>query len=161
MSPSIFVSAVATLCSLAAGLGRLKNDACADAQPGFGAESAEQGMCVAGVRLVEEQARWNPVRFAVVLSACFCSEGPVVNLMKQCLQTGFAEQEVLQALCDRHGAVARLRQCRSRNPRRCEGELWAPVVQEGTYVLRVWLLLRVLSECDSTAWSICMCMEQV
>lgn len=42
MSLSIFVSAVATLCSLAAGLGRLKNDACADAQPGFGAESAEQ-----------------------------------------------------------------------------------------------------------------------
>ena len=81
-------------------------------QPGFGAESAEQGMCVAGVRLVEEQARWNPMRFAVVLSACFCSEGPVVNLMKQCLQTGFAEQEVLQALCDRHGAVARLRQCK-------------------------------------------------
>ena len=40
MSPSIFVSAVATLCSLAAGLGRLKNDARADAQPGFGAESA-------------------------------------------------------------------------------------------------------------------------
>ena len=111
MSPSIFVSAVATLCSLAAGLGRLKNDACADAQPGFGAESAEQGMCVAGVRLVEEQARWNPVRFAVVLSACFCSEGPVVNLMKQCLQTGLAEQEVLQALCDTHGAVARLHQC--------------------------------------------------
>ena len=32
------------------------------------------------------------------------------------------------------------------------GELWAPVVQEGMYVLRVWLLLRVLSECDSTAW---------
>ena len=66
MSPSIFASAVATLCSLAAGLGRLKNDACADAQPGFGAESAEQGMCVAGVRLVEEQARWNPV-------LCCCS----------------------------------------------------------------------------------------
>ena len=42
MSPSIFVSAVATLCSLAAGLGRLKNDARADAQPGFGAESALQ-----------------------------------------------------------------------------------------------------------------------
>ena len=52
MSPSIFVSAVATLCSLAAGLGRLKNDAGAGAQPGFGAESAEQGMCVAGLRLV-------------------------------------------------------------------------------------------------------------
>ena len=86
----------------------------------------------------------------------------MVKLMKQCLQTGFAEQEVLQALCDAHGAVARLRQCKkSSNPRRCEGELWALVVQEGTYVLRVWLLLRVLSECDSTAWSICMCMEQV
>ena len=40
MSPSIFVSAVAMLCSLSAGLGRLKNDARADAQPGFGAESA-------------------------------------------------------------------------------------------------------------------------
>ena len=52
MSPSIFVSAVTTLCSLAAGLVRLKNDARADAQPGFGDESAEQGMCVAGVRLV-------------------------------------------------------------------------------------------------------------
>ena len=113
MSPSIFVSAVATLCSLAAGLGRLKNDACADVQPGFGAESAEQGMCVAGVRLVGEQARWNPVRFALVLSACFCSAGQVVNLMKQCLQTGFAEQEVLQALCDTHGAEARLRQCKT------------------------------------------------
>ena len=36
----------------------------------------------------------------------------MVNLMKQCLQTGFAEQEVLQALCDSHGAVARLRQCK-------------------------------------------------
>jgi len=59
-----------------------------------------------------DQARWNPVCFAVVLSACFCSGGQVVNLMKQCLQTGFAEQEVLQALCDRHGAVARLRQCK-------------------------------------------------
>ena len=75
MSPSIFVSAFATLCSLAAGLGRLKNDACADAQPGFGAESAEQGMCVAGGRLVGEQARWNPMCFAVVLSAFFAQEG--------------------------------------------------------------------------------------
>ena len=37
----------------------------------------------------------------------------MVNLMKQCLQTGFAEQEVLQALCDSHGAVARLRQCKT------------------------------------------------
>ena len=97
MSPSIFVSAVATLCSLAAGLWRLKNDARADAQPGFGAESAEQGMCVAGVRLVGEQARWNPVCFAVVLSGCFCSGGQVVKLMKQCLQMGFAEQEVRPA----------------------------------------------------------------
>ena len=80
-------------------------------QPGFGAESAEQGMCVAGVRLVGEQARWNPVLCSC--SQCFfCSGGQVVNLMKQCLQTGFAEQEVLQALCDSHGAVARLRQCR-------------------------------------------------
>ena len=114
MSPSIFVSAVATLCSLAAGLGRLKNDARADAQPGFGAESAEQGMCVAGVRLVEEQARWNPVCFAVVLSACFCSGGQVVNLTSQCLQVGFAEKEVLQALCATHGAVAR----------RLQGKTW-------------------------------------
>ena len=73
--------------------------------------SLRSRVCVAGLRL-GEQARWNPVRFAVVLSACFCSEGPVVNLMKQCLQTEFAEQEVLQALCDAHGAVARLRQCR-------------------------------------------------
>ena len=62
--------------------------------------------------LVGVQTRWNPERFALVLSACFCSAGQVVNLMKQCLQTGFAEQEVLQALCDAHGAVARLRQCR-------------------------------------------------
>ena len=68
-------------------------------------------VCVAGLR-PGDQARWNPVCLALVLSACFCSEGPVVNLMKQCLQTGFAEQEVLQALCDRHGAVARLRQCK-------------------------------------------------
>ena len=43
----------------------------------------------------------------------FCSGGQVVNLMKQCLQTEFAEQEVLQALCDSHGAVARLRQCKT------------------------------------------------
>ena len=97
MSPSIFVSAVTTLCSLAAGLVRLKNDARADAQPGFGAESAEQGMCVAGLRLVGEQARWNPERFALVLSVCFCSGGQVVKLMKQCLQMGFAEQEVRPA----------------------------------------------------------------
>ena len=68
-------------------------------------------VCVAGLR-PGDQARWNPVCFALVLSACFCSGGQVVNLMKQCLQTGFAEQEVLQALCDAHGAVARLRQCR-------------------------------------------------
>ena len=68
-------------------------------------------VCVAGLR-PGDQARWNPVCFAVVLSACFCSGGQVVNLMKQCLQTGFAEQEVLQALCDAHGAVARLRQCK-------------------------------------------------
>ena len=44
-----------------------------------------------------EQARWNPVCFAVVLSACFCSGGQVVKLMKQCLQMGFAEQEVRPA----------------------------------------------------------------
>ena len=37
----------------------------------------------------------------------------MVKLMKQCLQTGFVEQEVLQALCDSHGAVARLRQCKT------------------------------------------------
>ena len=91
----------------------LKNDARADAQSGTRDESAEQGMCVAGLRLVGDQARWNPVRFALVLSACFCSGGQVVKLMKQCLQTGFAEQEVLQALCDSNGAVARLRQCKT------------------------------------------------
>ena len=68
-------------------------------------------VCVAGLR-PGDQARWNPVSFALVLSACFCSGGQVVNLMKQCLQTGLAEQEVLQALCDSHGAVARLRQCK-------------------------------------------------
>ena len=62
--------------------------------------------------LVGVQTRWKPERFALVLSACFCSAGQVVNLMKQCPQMGFAEQEVLQALCDRHGAVARLRQCK-------------------------------------------------
>ena len=73
--------------------------------------SPRSRVCVAGLRF-GEQARWNPVCFAVVLSACFCSGGQVVKLMKQCLQTGFAEQEVLQALCDRHGAVARLRQCK-------------------------------------------------
>ena len=73
--------------------------------------SLRSRVCVAGLRL-GEQARWNPVCFAVVLSACFCSGGQVVNLMKQCLQTEFAEQEVLQALCDSDGAVARLRQCK-------------------------------------------------
>ena len=73
--------------------------------------SLRSRVCVAGLR-PGDQARWNPVCFAVVLSACFCSGGQVVNLMKQCLQTGFAEQEVLQALCDSHGAVARLRQCK-------------------------------------------------
>ena len=44
-----------------------------------------------------DQARWNPVCFAVILSACFCSGGQVVKLMKQCLQMGFAEQEVRPA----------------------------------------------------------------
>ena len=44
-----------------------------------------------------DQARWNPVCFAVVLSVCFCSGGQVVKLMKQCLQMGFAEQEVRPA----------------------------------------------------------------
>ena len=44
-----------------------------------------------------DQAGWNPVCFAVVLSACFCSGGQVVKLMKQCLQMGFAEQEVRPA----------------------------------------------------------------
>ena len=73
--------------------------------------SLRSRVCLAGLRL-GIQARWNSVHFAVVLSACFCSGGQVVNLMKQCLQTGFAEQEVLQALCDAHGAVARLRQCK-------------------------------------------------
>ena len=37
----------------------------------------------------------------------------MVKLMKQCLQTGFAEQDVLQALCDTHRAEARLRQCKT------------------------------------------------
>ena len=37
----------------------------------------------------------------------------MVKLMKQCLQMGFAEQEVLQALCDTHGAEARLRPCKT------------------------------------------------
>ena len=74
--------------------------------------SLHSRVCVAGLRL-GEQARWNPVRFALVLSVCFCSGGQVVKLMKQCLQTGFVEQEVLQALCDSHGAVARLRQCKT------------------------------------------------
>ena len=36
----------------------------------------------------------------------------MVNLTSQCLQVGFAEKEVLQALCATHGAVARLRQCK-------------------------------------------------
>ena len=80
-------------------------------QPGFGAESAEQGMCVAGLTLWGSRPGGIQY-FALVLSAFFCSAGQVVNLMKQCLQTGFAEQEVLQALCDSHGAVARLRQCK-------------------------------------------------
>ena len=31
----------------------------------------------------------------------------MVNLTSQCLQVGFAEKEVLQALCATHGAVAR------------------------------------------------------
>ena len=53
-------------------------------------------VCVAGLR-PGDQARWNPVCFAVVLSGCFCSGGQVVKLMKQCLQMGFAEQEVRPA----------------------------------------------------------------
>ena len=73
--------------------------------------SLRSRVCLAGLR-IGNQARWNSVRFAVVLSACFCSGEQVVNLMKQCPQMGFAEQEVLQALCDRHGAVARLHQCK-------------------------------------------------
>ena len=74
--------------------------------------SLRSRVCVAGLRL-GEQARWNPVCFAVVLIAGFVSGGQVVNLMKQCLQMGFAEQEVLQALCDTHGAEARLRPCKT------------------------------------------------
>ena len=66
-------------------------------------------VCVAGLR-PGDQARWNPVCFALVLSVCFYSGGQVVNLMKQCLQMGFAEQGVLQALCDTHGAVGGLHQ---------------------------------------------------
>ena len=69
-------------------------------------------VCVAGLR-PGDQARWNPVRFALVLSVCFCSGGQVVKLMKQCLQMGFAKQEVLKALCDTHGAVAGLHQCKT------------------------------------------------
>jgi hypothetical protein len=38
----------------------------------------------------------------------------VVNLTSQCLQVGFAEKEVLQALCATHGAVAR----------RLQGKTW-------------------------------------
>ena len=37
----------------------------------------------------------------------------MVNLMNQCLQMGFEEQEVMQALCDTHGAVAGLHQCKT------------------------------------------------
>ena len=44
---------------------------------------------------------------------CLCSGGQVVNLMKQCLQMGFVEKEVLQALCDSHRAVARLHPCKT------------------------------------------------
>ena len=58
--------------------------------------SLRSRVCVGGLRL-GEQARWNPVCFAVVLSGCFCSGGQVVKLMKQCLQMGFAEQEVRPA----------------------------------------------------------------
>lgn len=62
---------------------------------------------------VGDPARSSPVCFALVLSACFCSGGQEVNLVNQCLQTGFAEKEVLQALCDSHGAAARLHQCKT------------------------------------------------
>ena len=58
--------------------------------------SLRSRVCVAGLRL-GEQASWNPVRFTLVLSVCFCSGGQVVKLMKQCLQMGFAEQEVRPA----------------------------------------------------------------
>ena len=75
--------------------------------------SLRSRVCVAGLR-PGDQARWNPVCFAVVLSACFCSGGQVVNLTSQCLQVGFAEKEVLQALCATHGAVAR----------RLQGKTW-------------------------------------
>lgn len=37
----------------------------------------------------------------------------MVNLMNQCLQMGFVEKEVLQALCDIHGSIVRLHQCES------------------------------------------------
>lgn len=61
----------------------------------------------------------------------------MVNLTSQCLQVGFAEKEVLQALCATHGAVARRLQGKNvGNPRSSEGELWAPVMQEGTSMLR-------------------------
>ena len=74
--------------------------------------SLRSRVCLAGLRL-GDQARSNPVRFALLLSACFCSGGRVVNLMNQCLQTGFAEKEVLQAWCGSHGAVARRHPCKT------------------------------------------------
>ena len=89
-------------------MGHLKSDACAVVQPSFGDESTYQGMCARS-----EGGGPGQGHFALGLSACLCSGGQVVNLMKQCLQVGLAEKEVLQALCDSHGAVARLHQCKS------------------------------------------------
>ena len=61
----------------------------------------------------------------------------MVNLMNQCLQVGFAEKEVLQALCATHGAVARRLQGKTWEIHGAlKGELWAPVMQEGTSMLR-------------------------
>ena len=74
--------------------------------------SLRTGVCLAGLRL-GDQARSNPVHFALILSACFCSGGWVVSLTNQCLQMGFVEKEVLQALCDTHGAIVRLHQCKT------------------------------------------------
>ncbi|NXS55071.1 BMP2K kinase, partial [Brachypteracias leptosomus] len=43
----------------------------------------------------------------------YCRAGQVVNQMKQRLQTGFSEAEVLRIFCDSCEAVARLHQCKT------------------------------------------------
>ena len=89
-------------------MGRLRSDACAVVQPRFGDESHYQGMS-------DRAEGGGPGQrcFALGLGVCLCSGGQVVNLTSQSLQMGFAEKEVLQALCGSHGAGARLRQCKS------------------------------------------------